>query len=277
MVKALVLDCHDANDPFLILQVPLLELLPELRSFTTSPILPSQKSQELLIRTLVRYNPQLLHLGFCSALLQDLWSFATIIGLTALPRLKSLSISGVDALTSNPSQAFRHLQELAIEEKTFVPGEFSKILQVFPPSLLCLRIADCDDVPRDLATRISEHCPNLRVLSLFRNTTDPASLQPVNTTEWPTLLKNLVCLFVSEDMVSPIEFLHLGSPLSRLVLCRVKGLSAFALISLLYRVGMAKEGLHVSVVPSPDEAAYTLEEKAFITVRSLFVSLLLTR
>lgn len=270
LVKSITFACESsaAEDQFsLAMQAPTLEMLPNITYFSSAPLSKSVEWQALLLRKLMRYSCRIKHLNLTKCELpgvEAVWDYGTVLSVAGGLWLKSLQIAGESSGTfRNQGRSFRWLQELAIIDRQFDGEEVTTLLDAIPDSLVSLKFSNCNGLPLNLFAVIADKFGSLTILYLLNNNRSLAGEALANVEGRLANFHSLRNLAVSRGVVDPEDLVELDTPLARVVLDHIYGLTSAALGRLLAKWQIAKGEFDITVNNS-----YTSQEKLELQVRT---------
>lgn len=200
--------------------IPLLEIVPSLQSLSLGLLLPGIEWQQHLFETILQHNRKLRHVCLERAgrtHVNYLWHIDMALTLASLPQLQSLSLTPIDTLSDRPFMVFGQLRQLEMSLQEFTRGELGRLVSLLPSNLESFSLSECHGVPRNLPAILSDHLPNLVILSLANVDfyDHPTMLHQVN---WASKMTRLRYFAASYASIPPVELVYFQSPLARVVL-----------------------------------------------------------
>lgn len=269
LVKSITFLCASADPKDLLslaMQAPLLEILPNLRSFSSTPLIPIPGYQTLVLNKIIRYNRLVRHVELQEAGNGLVWEYDMALSLVRQFSLQSLHLAGKSSQPfGQPRNSFLFLQELAIRDRTFGRNQITPLVDSLPNSLSSLSFIYCNGLPSNFFALIADRFRDLTILCLLHNNTDDLESYSITGVEGKAAnLHKLRNLALGLDAVTLVELVRINAPLARVLLDRLYSLDASDFASLLAKWQCSKGEFNITVRPAGN---WSKEEKVMLQVR----------
>ena len=269
LVKSITFLCDSADPDDLVslaMQAPLLEMLPNLRSFSSTPLIPNPNYQKLVLKKIIRYNSLVRHVDLQEAGNGMVWEYNTALSLVDQISLESLRLAGKSSQSfGRPRNSFLFLQELAVRDRTFERNQITTLVDSLPNSLSSLSFTYCNGLPTNFFALIANRFRSLTILCLLHNNTDGLESYSIASGRGTAAnLYQLRNLALGLNAVTLEELVQINAPLARVLLDRLYPLSASALAYLLAKWQISKGEFNITVRP---DGNWSKEDKVMLQVR----------